>query len=298
MKLLIFIGIAFAVIVCIPLRIILKNPLKTFKYSISDIIGSIIHKSWNYAPVGFIHAYTGLFGQGKTLSSVEYVVRYYEKYNNKTVYDPFRHKFVIQLVNVLSNVHLTIPYSEFKSLSQIVDVAEQVGKINEENDFRIVTIVLGDEFSVQMNSRNFKSNLDPLTLSAILTCRHHGISLIYTAQRFNHVDALLRQVTEMVIECKKIWRIQCLNYYDGNALENAGSPMQIKPVKRRGFFVQDKHYNAYDSIATVENLIKEYKSGAMISEERILALQGSGNDTNVFINQKRKRRGRKKRGSA
>ena len=51
-----------------------------------------------------------------------------------------------------------------------------------------------------------------------MTCRHHYISLYYTAQRFGHVDALLRQVTSY---CDKLWRFQRLKYYDAWELENA-----------------------------------------------------------------------------
>lgn len=84
---------------------------------------------------------------------------------------------------------LSIPYEDFVSLQQVVLCAEKNGTYDKENDTLTVTLVLGDEFSVQMNSRNFKSNIDPLFLNTLLTCRHYHISLYYTAQRFGHVDA-------------------------------------------------------------------------------------------------------------
>ena len=128
-------------------------------------------------------------------------------------------------------------------------------------------LVLGDEFSVQMNSRSFKTNIDPLFLNTILTCRHHHISLIYTAQRFSHVDALLRQVTSYVVQCDKLWRVMRQKYFDAWELENANSPSLCKPLRRSGWFVSNIDYNAYDTLACVGNLVKSMKDGDMISEQ-------------------------------
>ena len=83
-----------------------------------------------------------------------------------------------------------------------------------------------------MNSRNFKPNIDPLFLNTILTCRHYYISLYYPAQRFGHVDGLLRQVTSYVIECSKLWRFQRLSLFDAWELENAANPRLLNPMNR------------------------------------------------------------------
>lgn len=88
-----------------------------------------------------------------------------------------------------------------------------------------------------MNSRNFKTNIDPLFLNTILTCRHYYISLYYTAQRFGHVDALLRQVTSCVIDCDKLWRLQRLNTYDAWDMENATNIQLLQPIARGCWFV-------------------------------------------------------------
>jgi hypothetical protein len=136
-----------------------------------------------------------------------------------------------------------------------------------------VTLVLGDEFSVQMNSRNFKTNIDPLFLNTLLTCRHYHISLFYTAQRFGHVDALLRQVTSFVISCDKLWRFQRLNTYNAWEMENAANPALLKPMGRGCWFVRNSDYAAYDTYACVGNLTKSVQAGDMMSAEEILSLQ-------------------------
>ncbi len=144
---------------------------------------------------------------------------------------------------------------------------------DEEEDTLTVTLVLGDEFSVQMNSRSFKSNIDPLFLNTLLTCRHHHITLVYDAQRFSHVDALLRQVTGYVVECRKTWRFQLHYYYDAFQLENSSDPTLIKPFRRTGFFIRDRDFAAYDTLACVGNLKKAVSAGDMMGEADILALQ-------------------------
>lgn len=178
-----------------------------------------------------------------------------------------------------------VPYEHFESLGQIVRVAENFKEIDAENDTLTCTIVLGDEFSVQMNSRNFKSNIDPLFLNTLLTCRHHHIMLVYNAQRFQHVDALLRQVTTYVVQCRKIWRVVVQDTYDAYTLENSSDPTLVKSIGSNGWFVTNKDYESYDTLATVGNLKRAVESGDMESEIEIINRQAStSKDINHFKN--------------
>lgn len=179
-----------------------------------------------------------------------------------------------QKVHIISNVELkTIPYEKFVSLKQLVYVAQHVQEQDDLNDTLTVTIALGDELSVQLNSRSFKNNVDALFLNTLLTCRHYRMGLVYTAQRFCQVDALLRQVSSLVIECSKFFRYQGQSWYNAWDLENAGSPGMVKPLRRSCWFVRNRDYNAYDTFATVGNLSKSCMDGDMLSPEEILALQ-------------------------
>lgn len=238
-------------------------------------------KEYNLCKTGELVAYTGLFGKGKTLSAVHRVVSAYHQYNGKTVWCKRRKKFVTQRVKVISNVALSIPYEDFVSLEQVVLAAERKDSYDDEHDTLTITLVLGDEFSVQMNSRSFKTNIDPLLLNTILTCRHHYISLYYTAQRFGHVDALLRQVTSYVVECDKLWRFQRYATYDAWDLENATNTQLIAPMGRGCWFVTNDDYNAYNTLACVGNLTKAMKEGDMMSESEILALQQNTSQANM-----------------
>ena len=141
-----------------------------------------------------------------------------------------------------------------------------------------------------MNSRGFKTNIDPMFLNTILTCRHYYISLLYTAQRFGHVDALLRQVTSYVCECDKLWRFQRLNFFDAWDLENATNIQLITPFRRSCWFVRQEDYDAYNTLACVGNLKKSMKEGDMMTEEEILALQQNTQQANMDVVSKPSRR--------
>lgn len=263
--------VACSLSVCV--RVGLTHPVRTVTYAVKDFAHFVRYKKWRECNTGKIIAYVGLFGKGKTLSAVHAVCGIYKKYNGRQVYDFERKKWVTQRVHVISNVDLAIPHEKFTALSQIVRVAERMHEVDVLDDTLTVTIVLGDEFSVQLNSRDFKNNIDPLFLNTLLTCRHHHISLIYTAQRFSHVDALLRQVTSYVLTCNKCWRYMVHGQYDAYELENATDPTLVKPSRKFGWFICDTDYTAYDTLACVGQLIKSCKSGDMLSEAEILALQ-------------------------
>ena len=263
------------------LRCAVSHPLLLVFYGARDLYQYFRHKEYNNCGTGELVAFTGLFGKGKTLSAVHKVVNAYGQYDGKTVWCRRRKKFVTQRIKVISNVSLSIPYEDFRSLEQIVLDAERKQAYDDENDTLTVTLVLGDEFSVQMNSRTFKTNIDPLFLNTLLTCRHYYISLYYTAQRFGHVDALLRQVTSYILDCDKLWRFQRLNRYDAWDMENATNVQLVTPVSRGCWFVRDRDYNAYNTLACVGNLKKSMRAGDMMSEAEILALQQNAQQPNM-----------------
>jgi len=255
------------------MRCALSNLGRIIVYCVKDAYGYIRRKGYNDVRTGEMVAYVGLFGKGKTLSAVNRVVSMYHQANGKRVWCWRRWKFVNQHVKVLSNVELKIEYEKLVSLEQIVLCAERNKDEEDDNDTKIITLVLGDEFSVQLNSREFKKNIDPLFLNTLLTSRHHHISIFYTTQRFQHVDAMLRQVTSYVVDCDKLWRFQRLNYYSAWEMEHAVNPMLLKPMRRTCWFVRDADYAAYDTLATVGNLTKTMKEGGMMSQQEIQDLR-------------------------
>lgn len=266
----VLIAIIILMLFSVFIRTIILNPHLTLYYLPIDIYHYFRYRIFDQMETGKLICYTALFGGGKTLSCVHYVNRLYDRYNNKRIFDPSRKKWVVQKVHIISNVDINRPYEKFYSLAQVVRAAEKFKEFDEAHNTRTCTIVLGDEFSVQMNSRSFKTNIDPLFLNTLLTCRHHHIMLVYNAQRFQHVDKLLRDVTTYVVECKKIWRVCIQKTYDAFVLENCTDPTSIKPEARRGWFIQNKDFNAYDTLACVGNLIKAVNMNDMESEIEII----------------------------
>jgi hypothetical protein len=280
----IFIVLVFLVLVIAAfpkLRCIVLHPVSTVTYGVQDIYHYFKCNMKNLCGTGELVAYVGLFGKGKTLSAVHRVVSAYRRYDGLPVWCRRRHKMVKQRIKIISNVSLCVPYEDFVSLEQVVLDAERKNDYDDANGTLTITLVLGDEFSVQMNSRNFKKNIDPLFLNTLLTCRHYYISLFYTAQRFMQVDALLRQVTSYVVDCDKSWRLQENDIYDAWEMENATNPSLLTPTHKGCWFVKDRDYHAYDTLACVGNLKKEMQEGNMLSEDEILALQQNQNQTNM-----------------
>lgn len=145
---------------------------------------------------------------------------------------------------------------------------------------------------MQLNSRSFRDNIDPTFLSTLLCCRHYYISLYGSAQRFGHVDKLMRDVTLNVIQCRKFWRLQCNSWYDAWELENVTNPELVRPLRRGCWFVRNKDYNAYNTLAVVDTLQKRYDEKDMMTEAEILAARAPAAPTPDAVTN-RSRKGRK-----
>lgn len=287
----------FLMIYFLPFRIAVLNPIKTIRYGVVDFYEYIKLKKWRLLDGGVLNCYGAHFGGGKTLSMAHFITELYFKKNNKKVWDRGRKKWVTQKIHVISNFDLLlIPYEPLESLSQVVACAKHNKEVDEEMDTRTVTMVLIDEASVQLNSRNFKTNIDALFLNTLLTCRHFHISLWYSSQKFKLTDALMRSVTQRYINCNKVWRFMCLSEYDADEIEYASNPTMVKPLKRTGFFVTNRDYGSYDTLATVDKLEKSTREGDMMSEKEILEMRGQLNpDNDAVTNRSMKHKMRKRR---
>ena len=252
-------------------RLIVKNPHLVAAYGFTDILQWFRYKLYNVAPMGKIKAYCADFGGGKTLSAVTEVVDFYNRYHNRKFFDVKSCKWITQKVLVVSNVDFTgIPYQRLTGLSQLVDLQKYNRKLDDDNATRTCCIFLIDEASSQLNSRNFSKNFNPAVIGALVTCRHYNTSLIYTSQVFTHVDKLLRDDTMLVIQCRKFWRFMIHSVYDAHVLEYASDPTIIQPLYRTGFFIRNRHFAAYDTLALVDNLSHSATCGDMLSEAEVL----------------------------
>lgn len=273
-------------------RCAVMHPLHLLWYGALDAFTYLRHKGYNLCHTGDLDIYCGYFGSGKTLSLVHKVTGLYEQYDGKTVWCPRRKKFVTQRVLILSNVALTVPYEPLRSLAQVVAASKVNQDYDDEHDMLTITIACVDELGVQLNSRSFRDNIDPTFLSTLLCCRHYYISLYGSAQRFGHVDKLMRDVTLNVIQCRKFWRLQCNSWYDAWELENVTNPELVRPLRRGCWFVRNKDYNAYNTLAVVDTLKKRYDEKDMMTEAEILTARAPAGPTPDAVTH-RTRKGRK-----
>lgn len=214
---------------------------------------------------------SSVFGSGKTLSGVHALRFLYKKYNGLKVWNPTEKRFVTQHIHIISNVELTdVPYIPFENEKQLIEVEQP------EMD---VTFFFLDEASTIWNSRNYKDNISHELLTNLLQCRKNKIGLITTSQRFIFQDKLIREITSVVWQAKKMWRIQQLKTYDAFEMENCSNPMLLKPMGTSFWFITDSDFEAYDTNAVVERLKKKNEEGGFISNAEILEAQGDRSDS-------------------
>lgn len=284
MKLLILVGLFWLACVSVCFRLSIFHPISVIRYAITDTYEHYAYNMKYWLEPGKLICYCAHFGGGKTLSVTEYITYLFNRYNNRYVFDRKSKKWLLQKVHILSNVAFTnIPFENLTSLSQMVHYGERNRELDKKNDTRTVTLVLIDEASTQLNSRSFKDNFNMDTLNTLLCERHLLMSIFTTSQKFKLQDALLRSVTQTVVSCKKVWRYMVQEYYDADQLELATDVSLLQPFKRTGFFVKDKHYDAYDTYALVANLDKASRRRDMLTDEQILALRGQMNPDNDAI---------------
>ena len=235
----VFIFIVFLIVTKLG-RCILCNLYREAAYLGLDIFNYIRLKKWNEWNGFGLNIYIGMFGRGKTLSATKYVIRQAKRYKLK----------------VISNIKLNgIEYTPLTNWQQIVDCDGN-------------TIILIDELSTVFNARNWKDfNIN--LLFQLLQCRKNKKMIVGTAQRFAHVDKLLRDITYNVIDCNKYWRLQHNEFYDAWDYENCQNVRMIKRVNHSWSFINNKDYKSYDTSEIIDNAKRtDFISNSEIMEGR------------------------------
>lgn len=285
--------------VSVVFRLIILHPYGVIYYALLDRVLHVQHRAWNECSYGTIKCYIAhrgtAFGTGKTLSATREIVQAFNRYNGKPVWCPRRQAIVTQRIHILSNVDFKgIPYEKLESLSQFVSETDTIQDYDDKHDCLTVTFLLIDEASSQLNSRSFKSNFDAPFISRLLTSRHVRANLILTSQRSGMVDKLMRDCTNYYISCQKIWRFEILRFYDAYEVECAQEPNSVAPLYRKGYFIKDKMFDAYDTFASVKALEKSCKDGDMLTEEQILNLR-VGDSLQVAASKRQAKKTKKRR---
>lgn len=278
-------------------KTILKSVHLTLYYLVLDVYGYFKKKNFSlYTNIGRVYAYCGAFGKGKTLAMVHDARMIYKNYNGKVVF--WKNGFRVQKVNIYSNVEIyDVPYIRLKSLMDIVDVAEKQDSFDDANNIHTISIFCIDELSSLLNSRNFATNLNFDVIGALLQCRKASSKLLYTAQNFVEVDALIRRNTHVILQCNKLWRFMGGALFDAKDVEYALNPNLCKPFNDYCFFVRNSDYKAYDTLSRALSVDKNKISEGFIStQERYARLDTLTQQLDVCnkLNARGSRRQRKK----
>lgn len=229
---------------------------------------------------------------GKTLSMVNYVIRYYKKYNNKKIIEDGIKK--TQKIIVISNISIPsifcLPFLSFEQLNEWCDLKHQMEKEN--NNFSYKCLFVIDEIGAVCNNRQFKKNFNITNISSILQMGHLGIlGVLGTSQRFNLCDALLRQVTDLCVTSRLLGilgyrkRFIINSYFLGHDMEESQTDMILKPIKIEVRFLYNHNYNCYNTLELAQVLTHDKN---FLSSEEVLSNLNLHQDNDKEYNLKRK----------
>lgn len=226
-------------------------------YKIYDLYIHIKHKKWKEFNGFGLTIYLGLFGKGKTCSAVREVYAYACKYPD---------------LIILTNIEL----SNFPNPERIIPLTNPQQIAEAKN-----AIILIDEISSLFNSRNYKDNISPEMLTLLLQQRHQKVKMIGTAQRFGHLDKLLRDITNVVIPCNNIKnRLVTNEFYDAYEYENASITKRPRLRAYNVYMMTDRIRGLYDTMEYVEKLKKE----KFVSNAEIMANRAGAEKEQVIVN--------------
>lgn len=263
LSIILIILLAMLLITSFTFRCAIFNPGKTLINLARDIYRYFRYQKWKEWQGFGLVIYIGLFGKGKTLSAVKYVKSQAKRYK----------------LNVYSNIRLNgVEYIPLTNYQQIIEAPSN-------------SIFLIDEISSLFSARSWKDfNIN--LLFQLLQCRKQKKQIIATAQRFAHVDKLLRDITYRVIDCDKMWRFMRTASYDAWDYENIQNKEWLKPIDISCQFILDEDYNSYDT----QELIDNFKKTDFLSNDIILSRRGDVQYNEMLADSKHlKRKLRKKR---
>jgi len=187
-----------------------------------------------------IEGYFGLPGAGKTMAMTERLRRYREKYDNKII--------------IMTNYYCKYQDEEFKHWKQLL------------REYDKPLVLAWDEVQNEFNSRNFKNF--PVELLTMLTQNRkgNGKQILYSAQRWDRVDKVFRELTIYAHDCKTLFgrltRVKKYHWEDyimKNDITNVDKKMKIRPISVHSFVQDDELRSSYDSYKMLESArSKEY----------------------------------------
>lgn len=176
----------------------------------------------------------GLYGQGKTMALTQYLDSMRKKYGDK-IYICTNYFYLDQ----------DFPLTDWKVLLKDYDKP----------------VIFGyDEIQNEFNSRDYQNFPYELLTELTQNRKGHGKQIICTAQRFNRVDKIFRELCQEIGECRTLFgRYTRVRWYDLEDYEQLLSTTdvnlkrKIRPIKRFSFVQTDRIRNKYDSFKKLDS---------------------------------------------
>lgn len=196
--------------------------------------------------------FTGLRGSGKTLLVTEMAL-----------------KAIKEGRSVFSNYSI-VGARKWRNLAEILNIRH-----NPEREIYEPIIVV-DEINLIMPSRQWKSF--PMELAMYWAqSRKFGVDLWWTSQSLRRVDTIIREITELVWNCRRVSffffsfhkaeaylpdQIDAMGAYAGSA----EMPAYLKPLEKKYYWPKKNviaQYNTLEPIALPDNIVKSFSQNAL-----------------------------------
>lgn len=221
-------------------------------WKVKDLFNSIKNRKNKSIHLYGIYGYFGLPGQGKTMSMSWELMNLRKKYGDK--------------IYIFTNYGFKQEDKPFDNWRMLLETYDRPA------------IFAWDEVQNEFNSRDFKNF--PVELLTLLTQNRkgNGKRIYYTAQRYNRVDKVFRELSFRVGDCRTIFgRYTRVKWYDTEDYEQLqGSykvedKMKMKSYKQDKFIQTDEIRECYDSYQMLESAKKkEYQTQQEIVAKQLI----------------------------
>lgn len=181
-----------------------------------------------------IYMFCGLFGQGKTLSMVNYVLWLKERNPD---------------IHIYSNISLSFGEGNIKSWKDILSLPPR-------------SVVLIDEIQATFSTDSWR-DFPPELLTKITQCRKKELMILCTAQIYDRVVKQIRELVQYVVQCSNVLnsdRLFTNKFFYAHRYETWYNSLgtdrekKIQPYFRISFVADDDLYNTYDTLEEVQSL--------------------------------------------
>lgn len=190
-----------------------------------------------FKPEGII-IFSGFQGEGKTLSSVDYV-------RNLTWLYP---KAILCTNTDIEGICPLTHVEEYKGIESLLDL----------NNGLLGVIYFIDEIELEFNCLESK-NIPAKAITEFAQARKQRKHIVGNSQFFMRVAKPLREQTKYVVFCKKIWgRIQYNVLCNGMTLSEQNGKLHMDIIKKFWWFHTPALYDSYDTYAKMKRYRKDW----------------------------------------